>query len=75
MTLSETYRTIQAILHDIAHSPDGISTGEIVKKYGIVKGAARKYIRILEDAGVPIYEERKRYWLMFRTSDAERAQR
>jgi CRISPR-associated endonuclease/helicase Cas3 len=63
MTLSETYRTIQAILHDIAHSPDGISTGEIVKKYGIVKGAARKYIRILEDAGVPIYEERKRYYL------------
>lgn len=33
MELSEIYQTIQSILQDIANSPNGMSTGEIVRKY------------------------------------------
>lgn len=63
MELSDSYKILQAIVHDMANSPDGISTGEIVRKYGISRRVVPKYIDILEDAGIPIYHERKRYFL------------
>ncbi len=63
MDLGETYKILQNIIHDMATAPDGISTGEIVGKYGISRRVVPKYISILEDAGVPIYTDRKRYYL------------
>lgn len=63
MELSTIYLTIQSILQDIANAPDGITTSDIVQKYDISRGVVPKYIRILEDAGVPIYTDRKRYYV------------
>ncbi len=63
MELSKIYQTIQSILQDIAHSPNGMSTGDIVRKYAISRRVVPKYIRILEDAGVPIYIDQKRYYV------------
>lgn len=63
MELSTIYLTIQSILQDIVNAPDGISTGDIVQKYDISRSLVPKYIRILEDAGVPIYTDRKRYYV------------
>lgn len=63
MELSEIYRTIQSILYDIANAANGISTGEIVERYDISRRVVPKYITILEDSGVPIYYENKRYYV------------
>lgn len=63
MELFESYQIIQSILHDIVHSPHGISTGEIVARYGVSRRVVPKYIGILERAGVPIYVENKRYFV------------
>jgi len=63
MELAETFKLLQNIIHDMANAPDGISTGDIVKKYGIGRRNVPKYISILEYAGLPIYVERKRYYL------------
>lgn len=43
--------------------PGGTSTGEIVATYGVSRRLVPKYIGILEDAGVPVYEDNKRYYL------------
>jgi predicted DNA-binding transcriptional regulator YafY len=63
MDLSETFRVIQSILDDIIHAPDGLSTGDIVRKYGISRRVVPKYIDILQASGVPIYTDRKRYYV------------
>lgn len=63
MDLSDSYRILQSIVYDMANSPDGISTGEIVQAYGISRRLVPKYIDILESAGIPIYVDRKRYYL------------
>lgn len=63
MDLADSYRILQGIVHDIANSPNGLSTGEIVRTYGISRRLIPKYISILETVGVPIYTDRKRYYL------------
>lgn len=63
MGLAESFRVIYGILQDLLHAQDGLSTGEIAKKYGISGRIVPKYINILEDVGVPIYTERKRYYV------------
>jgi len=63
MGLSETFQILQQILQDLASSPNGVSTGELSQRYNISRGAALKYIGILSEATVPIYEERQRYYL------------
>ena len=61
MALRETVRVIFDIIHDLSNAPDGISRGEIVSKYGIGRSTAHKYIRLIEDMGVPIYTEGQKY--------------
>lgn len=63
MELSDIYRVMQSILYDIANSPRGMSTGEIVAKYGISRRVVPKYINIFEDSGIPIYVVDKRYYI------------
>lgn len=63
MELSDTFRIIHSILHDIAASPNGMSTGEIVQKYKLSRRVVPKYISILEASGVPIYVVHKRYYI------------
>ncbi|PJF22973.1 MAG: hypothetical protein CUN56_03335 [Phototrophicales bacterium] len=63
MSLSESFRVVYGILQMMANSTDGISTGEIVETFGISRRSVPKYISILEEMGVPIYVDRKRYYL------------
>jgi len=63
MSLQETVKVIFNIIHDLANHPHGISRREIVEKYRIVESTAHKYIRLIEDMGVPIYVEGQRYLL------------
>ncbi len=63
MALRETVNIIFDIIQDLANSPYGISRGEIVTKYHIGASTAHKYIRLIEDMGVPIYLEGQRYFL------------
>lgn len=51
------------MIHDIVVLPDGISTGETGKLYDIGQRVVLKYIRVLEDAGLPIYSEHNLYFL------------
>ncbi len=64
MDLSDSYKILQGMVYDMANSQDGISTGEIVAKYGISRRLVPKYINILSSAGVPVYTERKRHYLV-----------
>ena len=63
MSLQETVQVIFNIIHDLANHSHGISRREIVEKYRIVESTAHKYIRLIEDMGVPIYVEGQRYLL------------
>ena len=63
MALRETVKTIFDIIYDLANAGNGISRSQIVKKYKISKETAHKYIRIIEDMGVPIYTEGQRYYV------------
>lgn len=63
MDLSDSYKLLQNILHDMATSSDGVSTGDIVQKYQVSRRLVPKYMSILENSGVPIYVERKRYYV------------
>ncbi len=63
MALRETVKIIFDIIHDLAHEPNGMSRREIVAKYRIGESTAHKYIRLIEDMGVPIYSEGQRYLL------------
>lgn len=63
MELAEQYKVLQQIVYDLAHAVDGLSTGEIVDKYGLHRRIVPKYMDILTHAGVPIYTDRKRYYL------------
>lgn len=63
MPLQETVKVIFNIIHDLANHPNGISRREIVEKYRIAESTAHKYIRLIEDMGVPIYVEGQRYLL------------
>jgi len=63
MPLQETVKVIFSIIHDLANHPNGISRREIVEKYRIAASTAHKYIRLIEDMGVPIYVEGQRYLL------------
>ncbi len=63
MALRETVNIIFDIIQDLANSPYGISRGEIVTKYHIGASTAHKYIRLIEDMGVPVYTEGQRYLL------------
>lgn len=64
MGLSDSFSVLYGIIGDLAASSQGVSTGEIVRKYRIHRRLVPKYISILEDAGIPIYPENKRYYLM-----------
>ena len=61
MALRETVKIIFDIIHDLANASDGISRGDIVKKYKISPGTAHKYIGIIEDMGIPIRPDGQRY--------------
>src|SRR3972149_3948106 len=63
MPLAETFKILCGIMTDLTRSEDVVSTGEIVARYGISRRSVPKYISILEEAGIPIYDERKRYYL------------
>ena len=60
MALRETVKIIFDIIHDLANEPNGISRREIEAKNRIGESTAHKYIRIIEDMGVPIYTEGQR---------------
>ncbi len=61
MALRETVKLIFDIIYELSNSPDGISRSEITAKYGIGRSTAHKYIRLIEDMGVPIYTEGQKY--------------
>ena len=63
MALHETVKIIFDIIHDLANAPNGVSRGEIVTKYRIGASTAHKYIRLIEDMGLPIYTEGQRYFI------------
>ncbi len=63
MALRETVKIIFDIIHDLANTPNGVSRGEIVTKYRIGASTAHKYIRLIEDMGLPIYTEGQRYFI------------
>lgn len=63
MALRETVKIIFDIIHDLANAPNGLSRGEIVAKYRIGASTAHKYIRLIEDMGLPIYTEGQRYFI------------
>ena len=63
MALRETVKIVFDIIHDLSNAQNGISRREIVAKYRIGESTAHKYIRLIEDMGVPIYVEGQRYFL------------
>ncbi|MCY3781367.1 MAG: hypothetical protein OXG78_13730 [Chloroflexi bacterium] len=63
MALRQTIRVIFNIIHDLSNAQDGISRREIVSRCHIAESTAQKYIRLIEDMGVPIYNEGQLYHL------------
>jgi CRISPR-associated endonuclease/helicase Cas3 len=63
MNLHDSFRIIYGILQDLLNSSEGISSGEIARKYGVTRRIVPKYISILEGAGVPVYAEKQRYYV------------
>lgn len=63
MNLSQQYKILQGIVLQIANAPDGVGAGEIAAQYQINRRLVPKYIDILSSAGVPIYMEKRRYFL------------
>lgn len=63
MPLAEQFKMLQNILQQLSRSKHGLSTSEIADTYDIDRKTALKYINILTQAGIPIYEERQRYYL------------
>ena len=63
MAFRETVKIIFDIIQDLANAPNGVSRGEIVAKYRIGASAAHKFIRLLEDMGLPIYTEGQGYFI------------
>lgn len=63
MEISETFRILYNLIRDMAESPDGISSAEVVAKYNIAPRTFTKYREILEDAGIPLYSDKKRWYL------------
>lgn len=61
MALQETVKIIFDIIYELANAPDGISRAEIAAKYRISASAAHKYIRLIEDMGVPLYTDGQKY--------------
>lgn len=61
MALRETVKIIFDIIYDLSNAPEGISRGEIAAKYDIGRSTAHKYVRLIEDMGVPIYTVGKKY--------------
>ena len=61
MALGETAKIIFDIIYDLSNTRDGISRSEIVEKYRISQSTAHKYIRVIEDMGVPIYTQGQKY--------------
>lgn len=44
-------------------SPDGLSTKQIGEYLGVTRQTARNYINALEDDGIPIYQDGRRYFI------------
>lgn len=63
MELIEQVRILDDLRQRLIHATDGLSAGEIVDIYGVSRNLVPKYIGILEAIGVPIYTERKRYYV------------
>jgi CRISPR-associated endonuclease/helicase Cas3 len=63
MDLSDSFKLLQNIVYDLANAEDGMSTGELVRKYEVSRQLIAKYMDILSSAGIPIYRERKRHYL------------
>ena len=61
MALQETVKIIFDIIYELANAPDGLSRAEIAAKYRISASAAHKYIRLIEDMGVPLYTDGQKY--------------
>ncbi len=61
MALQETVKIIFDIIYELANAPDGVSRAEIAAKYRISPSAAHKYIRLIEDMGVPLYTDGQKY--------------
>ena len=63
MSLNDSFLILYDMIQLLADSPDGMSRSEIAKVYDVTPRVINKYIHILENAGVPIYENRQRYYI------------
>ncbi len=61
MALRETVKIIFDIIHDLANAPQGISRKEIAAKHRIASNTASKYLRLIEDMGIPLYTQGQKY--------------
>jgi CRISPR-associated endonuclease/helicase Cas3 len=63
MALYETFKLLQDMIYVLANAEEGLSTSEIAHAFGVTQRSIQKYIHILEDAGIPIYEDSSRYFI------------
>lgn len=63
MDLSEQFKILQGITRQVSNAPDGVSASEIVSEHQIHPRLVSKYIDILSSAGIPIYREKRRYFI------------
>lgn len=63
MDLSDSFKILYSLIHDLVHAEHGVSTAEIVARYGVSRRLVPKYMNILEHGGVPIYYDKKRWFV------------
>lgn len=63
MAQTDAVQTIFQILHMLASTANGVSTPEIAAAFDISRQTAHKYIGILQDAGIPLYDLDRRWYL------------
>jgi CRISPR-associated endonuclease/helicase Cas3 len=61
--LADSFTILTNLIRDLVNADDGLGASEIAERYAITRRLVPKYIGILEGAGVPIYVDRRRYFV------------
>jgi len=57
MSSAEKLKLYLDMIYMLANAEDGMSTNEIAKMFGVSQRKIQTDIKVLEDAGIPLYQD------------------